>query len=267
MVQYETPPHGLAAGTTAVWTIIALMPQYSPDTKSAARAGQEAAEWTRSISGALGIEGNHRYLYAAAFFDLLARVAGRISEDPPRKDFATSTHVRPRFAKPDYISTDAPFEQLALEAADSADDAERHLAAHLRAFERFQGALKADRGAEADQRIEEARMQARLSSRALRRVANPVSGIADQLAAAEPGELARSDRRGRPHIGDVSEEALAILFLGGLRIRDLENVLRGTRLEDANGAARQLRSAAESFRDFAAQMADWTPPTETDLVL
>ena len=190
--------------------------------KSAADAGQEAAEWTRSITGTLGIEGNHRYLYAAAFFDLLAKVAGRITKDPPRKDFTTSTHVRSRFAKPTYIETEIPFERLALEAAAAADDAEAHLAAHLRAFERFQGAFNADRKPEADQRAVEARKHAQMGSRALRRLANPVDSIAESFV-----EFKRMESRsGRPRIGEVDKETLAILFLGGLRVRDLENVLR-----------------------------------------
>jgi hypothetical protein len=121
-------------------------------------------------------------LYAAAFFDLLARVAGRIFEDPPRGDFKTSTHVRTKFATPIYIATDAPLGRLALEAAQAADDAERHLAAHLRAFERFQGALGAGRQPEADQRAVESQRYARLGGDSLYRLAHPVAGIAERLA-------------------------------------------------------------------------------------
>jgi hypothetical protein len=232
--------------------------------KSAADAGRKAAEWTRSITGTLGIEGNHRYLYAAAFFDLLTKVAGQITEDPPRKDFTTSTRVRPRFAKPTYIETDVPFERLALEAAAAADDAEAHLAAHLRAFERFQGAFNAGRKPEAAQRGVEARNHAQLSSRALRQLANPVDSIAKGLW---PDSRRVETRSGRPRIDEVDKETLAILFLGGLRVRDLENVLQGTSFDDINAAAKHLSSAAESFREFGEAMEHWVPPTESDLVL
>lgn len=244
------------------------MPQYSPETKGVARAGQEAAEWSRSISGALGIEGNHRLLYAAAFFDLLARVAGRIFEDPPRNDFTTSTHVRAKFATPTYIETDAPLERLALEAAQAADDAERHLSAHLRAFERFQGALGAGRQPEADQRATEAERHAQLGGRSLYRLAGPVAAIAEQLTAVqEPERGSQKGRHGRPRVDEISKDALAVLFLGGLRIRDLENILAGTRFEDADVAANRLLQAAERFHDFGRTMDHWTPPREPDLAL
>jgi hypothetical protein len=242
------------------------VPKYSPETKSSARAGQEASEWTRSICGALGIDGYHRYLYAAAFFDLLARVTGRIAEDPPRSDFTISTHVRPRFATPGYIQTNVRFERLALEAAEAADDAEAHLAAHLRAFERFQGAVKAQRPAEASERIGEALTQARTSSQALRQLADPVSAIADELSGAS-GLSRMEGRSGRPRIDQVSEEGLGVLFLGGLRIRDLENVLSGTRLDDTKVAARRLVTAAKRFRELSGVLERWAPPDESDLVL
>ena len=244
------------------------MPRYSPETKSAARAGQEAAEWSRSISGALGIEGNPRLLYAAAFFDLLARVAGRIYEDPPRRDFTTSTHVRPTFATPAYIATDDSFERMALEAAQAADDSERRLAAHLRAFERLQGALAADRKAEADQRAIEAERYAQMGAHSLYQLADPVTAIAEQLAAGSSRERdTQTGRRGRPSIDEVSEDALALLFLGGLRIRDLENILSGTRLEDTEVAVEHLLAAAENFRDFGRAMDRWVPPRDVDLAL
>lgn len=234
----------------------------------AAGAGQEAAEWSRSICGALGIEGSPRFLYAAAFLDLLARVAERISADPPRKDFTVSTHVRARFATPARISTDAPFERLALEAAEAADAAEAHLAAHLRAFERFQGAVNAGASVDADQRLEEARSQARMSSRPLRRLTDVVTAIADHpyLAQAQEPRSERS-RSGRPGIDEVSQEAQALLFLGGLRIRDLENVLRGTRLSDSRIATERLPLAADRFRRLGDEMEEWSPPEEPDLVL
>jgi hypothetical protein len=207
-------------------------------------------------------------LYAAAFFDLLARVAGRIFEDPPRRDFMTSTHVRARFATPTYIATDAPLERLALEAAQAADDAERHLAAHLRAFERFQGALEADRQPEANQRAAESQMYAHLGGDSLNRLVHPVAAIAEQLATTSAHEGSRHiGQSGRPRVDDVSEAALAVLFLGGLRIRDLENVLAGTRLEDADAGAKRLQQAADGFRKFGRAMNDWSPPSNPDLAL
>ncbi len=239
------------------------MSAYSPRTQQAARSAQEAAAWTRSVCGALGIEGGPRYLYAAVFFDLVARVTERISEDPPRSDFTTSTHVRPRFATPQYIETDDPSERIALESAEAADWSEAYLAAHLRAFERLQGARKADRSSEAAQRAEEAVKHARAAGRALQTLSARVgdlSGMAQE-------RRVRSDRRGKPRLSDVSEGAQAILFRGGLRIRDLENVLQRTRLEDAAGARDRLLLASNTFRDFASVLSSWepTPPTEISL--
>lgn len=243
------------------------MPRYSPEVKSAAHAGQEAAEWSRSISGAFGIEGSHRYLYAAAFFDLLARVAGRIYEDPPRRDFTVSARPRTRSATPSRIRTDDPFERLGLEAAETADEAEALLAAHLRAFERFQGALRAGDRAAGRQRSDEAQRYAGMGSGALRRLATLVTSIAEDPSASERRRDRPAARRGRPRVDEVGRESLSTLFLGGLRIRDLENVLSGVRLEEASAATPRLLSAAEGFRQFAEAMARWTPPTDSELVL
>jgi hypothetical protein len=66
---------------------------------------------------------------------------------------------------------------------------------------------------------------------------------------------------------EVGKEALAVLFLGGLRIRDLENILAGTRLEDADVGEKRLARAANSFREFGRAMNDWTPPSNADLAL
>lgn len=244
------------------------MPKYSPETKRAAESGQQAAAWTRSICGALGIEGRHYYLYLAAFFDLLFHVSGHIAADPPRPDFKTSTKVRPRLSRPDYISTDDRFEALALKAAAAADDAEAQLAAHLRAFERLQGASKANRRAEASARAEEARRYARSSGHALRQLAGPVAEIAAELSEnSRPRQSNRDVRRGRPQVNQVSRDALAIFFLGGLRIRDLENVLHGIEQEDSSQAVRRLNSAAKTFREFGRTMEDWIPPQESEFPL
>jgi hypothetical protein len=238
------------------------LPRYSPDTKTAASAGQEAAEWTRSICGVAGLESHPRYLYAAAFFDLLARVAGRIVADPPRKDFGVSTRLRSRFATPHLIATEDRRERLALEAAEAADTAEAYLAAHLRAFERLQGAEQAsDRAAAAEREGESVRL-AHMSGQALRDLSRLVAEISEGVPSSPDRDPER--RRGRPQLGEVDREALATLFLGGLRLRDLENVLRGTRLEAAVGAPERLVAAAGSFRRFGDTMTGWTPPRESE---
>jgi hypothetical protein len=238
---------------------------YSPKTQGAARSAQEAAESTRSVCGVLGIEGSPRFLYAAAFFDLLARVAERIAEDPPRLDFTVSTHVRPRFATPRYIETEDPSEGTALATAEAADWAEAYLAAHLRAFERLQGAHKAGRDSEAFQRAEEAVRHARASGRALQTLSARTAELAERVD--ERQQAPSRGREGRPQLTDINDKALAVLFRGGLRIRDLENVLQGTRLEDADGATDRLRLSSSAFGEFASAMARWepTPPSELSL--
>jgi hypothetical protein len=244
------------------------VPSYTPSTKNSARSAQEAAEWTRSACGALGIEGSPRYLYAAAFFDLLARVTKRIAEDPARSDFTTSTHVRPQFATPQYIQAEERSESLALEAAETADHAEAYLAAHLRAFERMQGALKADRASEASQREEEAIKHARAGGGALQALAARLEDMVEAISVEPRREIGADEiRTGRPQRTDVSTEALAVLFLGGLRIRDLEKVLRGTRLEDSRVAPNRFRSASTAFQRFGSAMTEWNPPRESELSL
>jgi hypothetical protein len=239
---------------------------YSPKTQQVARSAQTAAEWTRSACGAYGIEGGPYYLYAAVFFDLLGKVAKEIAEDPPRSDFTVSTQVRRRFATPQYIETDDPPARAALETAEAANWSEAHLGAHLRAFERLQGARRAGRNAEAAAREEEAVRHARTSDRSLRRVAARVGELARQVEG-EAGQRVPPERRGRPQLTDVDDDSQAILFRGGLRIQDLESVLRGTDLEDFKVAPDRLRSASDSFEGLAAEMASWEPPSPAETSL
>jgi hypothetical protein len=236
---------------------------YSPETKRHARAAQRAAEWTRSACGGLGIEGNPRYLYAAFFFDLLAKAAEGIADDPPRRDFRTATRVRPSLATTQYIETDEPSDRVVLATAETADSAQRYLAAHLRACERMQGARNARHELEARQRADEATGHAHSASRALEQL----SARMLELAKAEARHSSSEWPRGRPRLTDVSASAQAVLFLGGLRNRDLEVVLRGTRLEDAALADERFTGASESFRQFGLVMATWTPSSEPDLSL
>jgi hypothetical protein len=212
----------------------------------------------------MGLEGRHSYLYAAAFFDLLARVAGRIVADPPRKDFRTSTRVRARFAKPQYLMTDEPSERLALEAAEAADHSEAYLAAHLRAFERLQGARQTGDHEAAAERAAEAVSHAHTSGGALRRLSTLVAELPQEPVAEREGLGGRDRRSGRPRLSDVDRESLAVLFLGGLRLRDLENVLRGTRMQDSEVAADRLPAAAAAFRDLGEAMEAWEPPSESE---
>ncbi|HEX6603042.1 MAG TPA: hypothetical protein VF030_10410, partial [Solirubrobacterales bacterium] len=236
----------------------------SPQTKGTAESAKRAAEWTRSACGGLGIGDNPRYLYVAFFFDLVAIVAGEIAADPPRKDFTVSARVRPRFATPQYIETPEHDDEVLLATAAAADSAELYLAAHLRAFERMQGALQADKGAEARQRAEEAVEHAHSSGRALEELAARTR----ELAEIQPqAESARARREGRPHLPEVSREAHSILFLGGLRIRDLKQVLQGTNLEDAAVANQRFAESSLSFQAFGEEMSGWTPPSEPALSL
>ncbi len=243
--------------------IMPPVPAYERQTRDAAQAAHQAADWTRSICTALGISQGPRFLYAAVFFELFGRVAQRIANDPARDDFTSSTRRRLTFATPEYIHSDDPAEQAALRAALAADEAEANLAAHLRAFERFQGAYARGRESDAAQRGKEATRYAHSSGVTLQNVSTSlldlIASLGDDWGERQSASLTRRIKRVQPT--DIDEETLAVLFLGGLRIRDLENILTRSRQPDPQSAPKHLSNAPKAFELFAERMMQWRPPS------
>jgi hypothetical protein len=131
------------------------------------------------------------------------------------------------------------------------------MSAHLRAFERFQGAARLGDREASRVRIDEALKYAASANEALA----AASGSMLRLSAALSG-IDASQQIFVPTARDPSglpSEVLAILYISGLPVNALERVLR------AQGSFSMqttlLDRAAFAAGEMAAQLAGWTPPT------
>lgn len=215
------------------------------------------------VCAVAGVSGSAYWLYSACFFGMLARVSGDLAADPPRKDFDTPTRVGARHAMPEFISPEGPVEELALNTAVAADESARNMSAHLRAFERLQGARKERAKPAAALRREEAVGFARKASEALERLASELDGLIgllpknwDRLLTPE-----QQDQVGRLQPPDLKKDALALLFLGGLRVSNLQDALTPINELSSPGAARtKVEATPQVFLDLAGLLARWSPP-------
>jgi hypothetical protein len=208
------------------------------------------------------VSGSAHWLYAACFFKMLARVSGEVAADPPRPDFGTTTRVGGRHATPEFIAIQAPAEELALAAAAAADESARYLSAHLRAFERFQGAKRSRAKAAAAERREEAVDFAEQAGEALARVAGALDGLVGALPPKWTTQLTpeHQSRIAQLQVSEMDADSLALLFLGGLRISNLQDALTPiTELFSLESARTELEGAPQAFRDLAGHLGGWSP--------
>lgn len=242
------------------------MAAYSHSFRVAAEAARRAAEWTRLVCASVGVSGSAHWLYAACFFEMLARVSGDLAADPPRYDFDTTTRAGARHATPAFVVTERPVEDAAIGTAVAADQSVRYLSAHLRAFERFQGArgsrTKTAKMATALRR-EEAVDFAEQAGRALNGLADSLSGLTDFLPPKWTTRLTpeHQNRISQLNPSDIEDDALALLFLGGLRVNNLQDALTPiSELSSPDSARTEVEGAPQVFRDLAGQLTRWSPP-------
>lgn len=196
---------------------------------------------------------------------MLARVSGDLAADPPRPDFDTTTRAGTRHATPKFVTAQEPVEELALRTAVAADESARYMSAHLRAFERFQGArgsrVKTAKIAAADRR-EEAIDFAEQASRALISLADDLHALIGFLPPKWAEQLTpeHQDRIARLKPPEMKVDALALLFLGGLRVNNLQDAFTPiSELSSTDSARIELEGAPQVFRDLAKRLARWSP--------
>lgn len=240
------------------------MSAYSHRFRAAAEATYRAADWTRIVCAGVGVSGAAHWLYSAFFFELLARVSKELAADPPRDDFDKPTRVGARHATPEFLDPQRPVEQLAVSTAVAADESARYMGAHLRAFERLQGAQSKRSESAAALHLQLAVKFAGEASGSLEALASELDGLfrhlpagwVDRLTPEQQHEAARLRPQG------LDEAALAFLFLGGLRVNNLEDAVAASEeLSSPDSARAEVEAAPETFREIARLLARWSPPT------
>ena len=96
-----------------------------------------------------------------------------MSEDPPRTDFDSATRARRPYARPEFVLGEDPTTaRTAVAAGAAADLSAAYLGAHLRAYERYQGAIERESLPDARSRSNEAISFARDGAASLDNAAN-----------------------------------------------------------------------------------------------
>lgn len=250
------------------------MPAYAQTTRTLASALSDAADWASDATTTIGLgyvavgngTGGAYLIFVGGFFKFLRRTARAIADDPPNdQEFRTPTRARAHRARLEHLFPSDDLERAAFVTAVGTDDADVELSAHLRAFERYQGAALREAAKEASARAGESRRYARLASSGLRHAADGLDGLRDVLAR-EPLDAMRSKASYRSRPEELPKDTLALLYTGGLRIQELERLLSerkggwGPDLQDV------LRSAAKSEREFADHLEVWEPPDAAALL-
>jgi|SRR5664279_3933270 len=240
------------------------MTAYSDRFRAAAEATRRAADWTRIVCAGVGASGSAHWLYSAFFFELITRVSGDLAADPPREDFDKPTRVGARHATPEFVTPISPAERVAVKTAVAADDSARYMGAHLRAFERLQGAQNDRADSAAALHREEAVKFAREASEALGQLASEL----DELISYLPSDWARrltpeqQYQAAQLEPQELDDDALAFLFLGGLRVSNLQDVVApSNELSSPDSARTEVEAAPKVFRDLAGYLARWSPST------
>lgn len=242
--------------------------QYDPRFREAARVFARASDRAQRYAKGVGLWfAAHAEVNRAAFmllaswgFEEVGRGANAIADDPADFDYDHTTQPGPRrirfedvarFASEDLIAQDA------LSAAVASDDAQALMAAHLRAFERFQGAARRH-DIQASRRLAgEARSHASKASHALIGFSDSVSQMSASLAGVVvPQQMFGTNVR---HPRDLPSDVLAILYVSGLSVAALERVLGA--LGSFTMQTAVLDQAASASREMAAGLESWTPPT------
>jgi hypothetical protein len=138
------------------------------------------------------------------------------------------------------------------------------MGAHLRAFERLQGAQNDRADSAAALHREEAVEFAREASEALGQLASEL----DELISYLPSDWARRLAPEQQHQAaqlkpqELDDDALAFLFLGGLRVSNFHYVVApSAELSSPDSARTEVEGAPKVFRELAGHLARWSPST------
>lgn len=181
-----------------------------------------------------------------------------LADDPPDYDYDHRTMRRPRRIRYEEIESSAEGDEVARKAVAlsvAADDAGSAMSAHLRAFERFQGAAARNDDRARRLRGEEAVDYARQTSRELVTLAYALSNLRMRLSDLD---LRAASVSGVRTAKDLRADVLSLLYLAGLPIPTLESLLR--QRATAPAPLGVLDEAADAAHALAAAFETWMPP-------
>jgi hypothetical protein len=199
--------------------------------------------------------------HLAASSGLCVVVANRYANDPPDSNYGTAVHparslasrveLRERLSAPDWV----------IDLTTALGDAYRYADAALRAYERAQGARRAESREALVGRLSEARRYAGTAVEPVDEIANWADRFAvifnelfpeNLVSGSDPPEDAR----------ELPEATLASLYRAGIPLRTLDRALRATSLWATRAlepTEPQMRELAASSRDFAHSLRVWVP--------
>lgn len=202
-------------------------------------------------------------LLASWGLEELGEGARGVANDPADWDYDHETvRRRARIREEAYeLVAEDELASAILALASAGDEADAALKAHLRAFERWQGASRREDPQAATERADEATENAREASRLLGAVSRSSRAFVAALerdTESPPQPPVRGPRRPR----DLPEPVLAALYLSGMPIGALRSALKGSYSRTVELST--FTELADASDQFSAELLVWQPRTEPE---
>jgi hypothetical protein len=209
------------------------------------------AEWAGGLLAPADPDTGAHIIASGVTLDMLSLTLGRLASDPPRDDYESATQLR-RLLPSEYVPPPrTSLGEVALELTQAADEAEAHLAAGLRALERYQGAIRRSQFDVAQARKAEAERYIRSAATPVRTCAARVDDMRETDQMRSPAE-SRNIRPRSP--SDLPRETLAVIYLRGMRLEALARTLRRAPRrwdnDEAALASKRLRAVSDHIRTW-----------------
>jgi len=243
--------------------------EYSDQTRSIAKTLATLANRAQRLAKGVGyglaatraLEKGALLLFAAWGIEELGNEAQRIADDPPDPHYDSNTYPRPRRIRGENLGLipEDDESRWALSVAEQSDIAAAVLAAHRRAFERFQTASTVDPSSiHSRRRASEAVDYAHQAGYELDRLRERVRAFGQALAA--DADLPLRESPGTPR--RLPDKTLALLYLGGLPLGTLERLVDQPVRDPPRDAVEELAPAIQAL---AVEMRKWDlPARDTD---
>ena len=199
--------------------------------------------------------------HLAAGSGLCVTVAHRYASDPPDSNYRTAVRPARSLASTVEMRERLNASDWAINLTTALSDAYRYADAAIRAYERAQGAQRAESREALIERLSEARQYAAIAVEPVGEIADWADRFAVIFNELFPEDLNRAT--GPPEeAGELPEATLASLYRAGIPLATLDSALRATSLwarrvlEPTEG---QMRELASSSRDFARFLRVWEP--------
>jgi hypothetical protein len=239
------------------------MASIPPDGRARARVFAEAFEAASLWLGIAGTAGAPLLgplaapiAFSGALARLLAWKANRLAADPPDPAFEQNVASRALHLNLRVFPDDPASRALASLGRDM-NRAQADLGATLRAFERAQGADRADAAAFVEMRLEDTRAWARRSVGVLEGLAASAQEAAElldpQIEGVDPsGAVALQPE-------DLDTDVLAFLYVGGIPLETLKRGLEPTRMVGSDAAPPGFGTLIRPTLELANFLAAWAP--------